>query len=434
MPAPIDGLQPKRPSTAASEVAAMSGSEQSNPDGTSKLPKAATRPLFTPTARPPRKKRPKKPLLMTLLILALVGGGVYAYMNRTDPPKPKPQQPAAKAPAPVQELTKTLNVAHTSIKLSSGVPQGLDIDQATGYVYTVGSSSVISGCKAPQAASAGTSTLHAVDPAQAKELFNVATESAPVWPQVDNGRKVVYVAGSGNGMIGLHNLANGQKISTIDVKGKPQAFGFNAGTLMASNTADSSQTYYSLINPDTRKVVASYKVPEMPHGIAFNAADKVFYMVGSKTGDVAVIDAVNGLVKETLSATGGGGENSQMVVYSPKLKRLYISDQRADSQVSVYDIATKKVIGKIRFTTKNQPAWGMQLDDERGLLYAALPLSNAIAVADASTLKPLGLIKVDECPFALDLDLQRGLGFSTSQVVSTVSSFKIAEVLKALGR
>lgn len=434
MPAPIDGLQPKRPSTAASEVAAMSGSAKTTTDGSSKLPKTATRPLFATTTKTTRKKRPKKPLVIILLLL-LLGGGAYAFMARDTVPKPQPEQPAAKSPRPVQELTKTLEVAHASIKLSSGVPQGLDIDQATGYVYTVGSNSVITGCKAPQAPSTGaTSTLHIVDPAQAKELFNVATESSPVWPQIDNGRKVVYVSGSGNGMIGVHNLTNGQKISSIDVKGKPQAFGFNAGTLMTSNTADTSQTYYSLINPDTRKVVASYKVPEMPHGIAFNAADKVFYMVGSKTGDVAVIDALNGLVKETFSATGGGGENSQMIVYSPKLKRLYISDQRADSQVTVYDVTAKKVIGKIRFTTKAQPAGGMQLDDERGLIYTALPLSNAVAVADATTLKPLGLIKVDDCPFAVDLDLQRGLGFSTGQVAATISSFKIDDVLKAIGR
>lgn len=332
------------------------------------------------------------------------------------------------------------DVGLKNISLTGRYPEGIDVDAKTGYVYIGNNSTVISGCKGdtsgphgtgPSTSGAqekGSNSLSIVDPASGKELANVASEGGAIWTLVDNSRNVVYLAGSGSGKIAVHELGTGVKKSTVTVGGKPHAFGLDTstGVMIVSNTNDSTQTYMSALTSSTMKLLSHHKAPEFPHGISVDQDKDIAYMVGVKTGQIAVVDMKTGAVTSTFETSAN---NSNMMAYSPKLERIFISDTQTGSSITAIDAKTQKVLGKIAFSQKNLPAWGMQVDDTNGLLYAALPNGNAVGVADISSLKPLGLITVDECPYAVKLDLERGMGYTTNQVPHTMSMFDLKKVL-----
>jgi DNA-binding beta-propeller fold protein YncE len=316
--------------------------------------------------------------------------------------------------------------------------EGLDIDPKTGLVYVAHNGNIISNCKGDTSgnmnspARSGGSTMSIIDPVAAKEILNVATESSPIWPLIDNVRNVVYVSGSGSGKIALHALGSGVKTSTIEVKGKPHALGLdpNTGLMIVSNTYDMTQTYMSVVDVDTKKVIANHKVSDLPHGVAMDYVTHVAYMVSVKDGGVSKIDLKTGNILETFDGADGSGSN--LIALSTKTKKLFVVETQPTSVINVINTDTKQSIGKIRFADQGSPVWGMDIDEENGLLYAAIPNANAIGILDINTLKPLGLIKVDECPFAIKLDLTRGFGYSTGQVNGTLSMFDLRKVMERI--
>ena len=335
--------------------------------------------------------------------------------------------------------TLSQDVILKTIKLTGAGPQGLELDSKTGLVYVANNGSIISGCKGDTSKSGGQASLQAganklsiVDPSSGKETVSVPTDSGPIWPLVDNKRNVVYVAGSGNGKVAIHELGTGKKTDSINIGGRPHAFGLSeSGVLIVSNTNDSTQTFMSAVNVNTKQVIAHHKAPELPHGIAFDSVKNVFYMVGVKNGTVAIIDAKTGEVKSTFAGTEGFG-NSNMLAFSPSTRKLFISDSKTITSITVVDVDSQKMIQSVGFTQTPSPTWGMAVDETNGLLYAALPNSNAVGVMDIKSLKPLALIPVDECPYAVRLDTERGLGFTANQVNATVSVFDLKKVTSSI--
>lgn len=420
-----------------------------------------TAPNSTPTG--PSKKLRKKKLL--LIAGAAVGIIVIVVITMAAQPQPavspnlsekvaecSPRNTPTCGPdgKPIGNDTgatneiKILSLAVSKVQLSGAGPQGLDIDPATGYAYIGNNGNIIAGCEGdttkpgangqPAPVKAGAHTLSIIDPLSLKELKRVDTETAVIWTQVDSKRGVVYAAGSGNGKIGIHALGTGVKVGSISVGGKPHAFGLYNDTLITSNTNDDTQTYFTSINAVTKQVIKAQKAPELPHGIAYDSSKNVFYMVGVKTGDVAVIDASTGEVKDTFAGTGGSFGNSNMLAFSNKSRKLFISDTQQTSSVTAVNVDTRKIEGRIRFTQSSAPAWGMQVDDQNGLLYVALPNADAVGIAEVSSLKPVGIVKVDTCPYAVRLDTQRGLAVTANQVNATASVFKLSEVKSQLNQ
>lgn len=333
------------------------------------------------------------------------------------------------------------SVSIAKVQLTGAGTEGLDIDKKTGYVYALNNGAIISGCKGDvtqtggrQEVVKGASTLSIVDPTAGKEIVNVATEQAPIWPLVDTERNVVYAAGSGNGKVAIHELGTGKKIESMTIGGRPHAFGLSpSGILIASNTNDSTQTYMSAISAATRKLISHHKAPEFPHGIVYDAANDVFYLVGVKQGDIAIVDGKTGEIKGTMTLTEKFN-NSNMLAFSPKTRQLFVSDTQQTSAVTVVNVDTQKIVGHIGWSQTSWPAWGMEVDDANGLLYAALPNGNVVGVADVKSLKPLATIPVDECPYAVRLDTAKGKGYTTGQVNATLSIFDLATVKAALGK
>lgn len=266
-----------------------------------------------------------------------------------------------------------------------------------------------------------------------KEVSRTPVVDGPVWPFVDTQRGVVYVGGSALGQVGVYNSTTGQQEAIINTGGRPHAFGLHGNILIASNTGDNTETHMSAINANTRQVISTQVSPALPHGIVYDSVKNVFYMVGVKTGAVAIINADTGAIESTFDDLSGTG-NSNMLAFSTKDRKLFIADSQISSDITVVNVDTRQKVGTINLSGNGSTVWGMQVDDSTGLLYAAMPDADAIGVADVNNLRALGMIKVDSCPYAVRLDTQLGLGVSTGQVHANLSVFKLADVKKALGR
>lgn len=355
--------------------------------------------------------------------------------------------PGGMAPTPTSG--PTLPRAEATLRtwpLTGLGPQGLDVDTATGLVYVANNGNVIAGCDGDvsqpghdpatgmEPPREGLSTLSIVDP-EIGELARLPTGAAPIWPLVDSARGVVRVANSGDGTMTLHTLADGALVGRVDLGGKPHAIGQSpSGILVVSNTNDASQTYYAVVGAQNDTLIAHHEGPELNHGIAWDEREGVFYLVGVKDGTVNVIDGETG---ETLSSFAGstdGFGNSNMLAFSAESRRLFVSDTKGTHVVTMVDVDTRERVGTISFGQGAASAWGMQVDDASGLLYVALPNADAIGVADAATGAPLALVPVGECPYAVRLDVARGVGYSTGMVDNDLTVIDLRAVEEAVGR
>lgn len=147
-------------------------------------------------------------------------------------------------------------------------------------------------------------------------------------------------------------------------------------------------------------------------------------------GTNTVVDLGSGRLAGTVKTSDSDHPNANMNAFSRRLRRLFVTDGSRNAVVAL-DAETHAPVGIARF---GSPAWGMQVDEASGLLYAALPNQNAIGVADAATGTPLALVPVDACPFAVRLDTVRRLGFSTAMAENKLTRFDLTKVEAALGR
>ncbi len=315
-----------------------------------------------------------------------------------------------------------------SIALSGRAPQGLDVDLETGLVYVSNNGSYVAACK-------GTGqgvdrSMSIVDPATLRETARIDNMGGPVWPLVDVARNVVYSANSGGKSLTVHERGTGRLLATIPLGGRPHQAGFDPQQrlIIVSNSNDESQTHVALVDADTRTLVGHLPVSPLPHGVSVDADRHRAYVSSVGDGTNTVVDLREGTVVETIQQTTSDHPNANMNAFSRTLRRLFISDT---PRITVVDVDTGVRAGAISF---GSPAWGMQVDEASGLLYAALPDQNAIGVADAVTLDALALIRVDDCPFAVRLDTVRRTGFSTGMNGNRLTMFPLARVEAALGR
>jgi DNA-binding beta-propeller fold protein YncE len=330
-------------------------------------------------------------------------------------------QPAA--PLPVLTIE-----GRESIALSGRAPQGLDVDLETGLVYVSNNGSYVAACK-------GTGqgvdrSMSIVDPALRRETVRIDNMGGPVWPLVDVARNVVYSANSGGKSLTVHERGTGRLLSTIPLGGRPHQAGLDPGgsLLVVTNSNDESQTFVAIVDADARAVVRHLPVSPLPHGVSVDADRHRAYVSSVGDGTNTLIDLNDGTVAGMVQQTTSGHPNANMNAFSRTLRRLFISDT---PRITVVDADTGLRVGAISF---GSPAWGMQVDEATGLLYAALPDQNAIGVADAVTLAALALVRVDDCPFAVRLDTVRRTGFSTGMNGNRLTMFPLERVEAALGR
>lgn len=370
------------------------------------------------------------PVLVFLVVVGIVGLVGWRVMNSKDTPQPTTVQPNQEQPQSklsgnyLGDITSKLELEQ--VKLTEKGQQGIAIDDQTGLVY-VGTYSGINNKCLPGNLTGGKSYLSVIDPATAKETAAVVTDGAPIWPSVDSDRGEVYVAAS-SGTVAIHKTGSGEKLGSIAVGGLPHMPAHLDNILVVSNTNDQSQTYYSAVNLDTKKIIGDYASPKFPHPIAIDTEAKLAYMMGVEAAEVVVIDMSTGKPGETFKLEGGGGQ----MTLSKKLGKFITSSSKPGTSMAVFDFDSKKSVGTIGFEGVNAPGSGVAIDEQNGLAFVVISDQNAVGVASLETLKPLGFIKTGGCPYAVKIDANRGKGYVTNSGDGTLTIFDIKNLLEAL--
>ncbi len=319
---------------------------------------------------------------------------------------------------------------------------GLTVHPTTGDVYLVLNGADFWCSGQPDGDATYAETLSIIDGSTATEVANVPTDPGPVWPIVDVARDRVYVAASGaGGTIVAHDPATGSALETWNLGGRPHDMGLDVqgSTMVVSNTYDMSQTYVSVWDLDDEVELSHPAVPGLPHKIVVDDDERVAYVVSLGAGEITAIDLVTGQVVDTLSS--GDIPQTSGMVFSPSRRILYVgktagtTPEEGNTLVAV-DVDTGQIVGTTgtflpNVSTPTRP-WQMALDDETGLLYAALANSSSVIVVNVDTMTPVGLIEVDTCPWAVVLDVDRGYGYVSHNEAATVARFDLDKVTSAL--
>lgn len=331
-------------------------------------------------------------------------------------------------PSGIYQGDITSQVSPEEIVLTGSGTQGLDVDPETGLVYLGNNGSVISKCDPSGVSEVGRDTMSIVDPSQKKELARVATDGGPIWPTVDVERDVVYMAASGKSSIAVHKRGTGEKIQSITTGGLPHMAGIFGNIMVVSNTFNQTQTYYSAIDLTTRKVVGNHPSPNLPHPIVVDPDEKVAYMMGVQDGSVTVIDMTSGEPKETFKFQDAGGQ----LAISKKFGKAYTSSSKPGTTALGFDLETHEHAATASFTDLNAPGTSVIVDEEGGLLFIVIADKNALGVASATTLKPLGYVTVGTCPYGVRLDVQRGRVLVSNSGSHSLTMFDLAKVREAV--
>jgi DNA-binding beta-propeller fold protein YncE len=326
--------------------------------------------------------------------------------------------------------------------MSSYGTNGLDVDLETGLVYVANNSgtAMAQWCGKSPAVKPNTDTLNVIDPAAGQEIAVEPTDRAPIWPLIDPERNVLYVATS-SGTVAIHAKGTGELTNSVNVGGVPHATVLNPETdlLVVTNSKDGTQEHISIVNVESRSLIRHLKVPKFPHPAVMDAEKGLAYVLSLESGMVTVVDMVNGQIVTDFetSAPGDKYRGAAQMAFSPDTRQLYLTRLAMPDQpynIYVVDADTGAITGRVPGFVTGKPAWGIAVDEVNRLIYAVIGDSRQIGVADMDTLKPLALIETDECPWAVKLDVERGLGFITTVTKSTLNVFDLNKVKQAVGK
>jgi YVTN family beta-propeller protein len=312
--------------------------------------------------------------------------------------------------------------------------EGVALDPATGLVYIGLNGTIISGCEGdgslsggrPSQQGPGAHQMSIVNPSLAREVAAVPTGLAPIWPTVDSSRRIVYMMGSGNGSVTVHNAADGSTIRTITVGGKPHMGGLDdsTGLMVVGNTVRSSdviseQNYATIVNTATGSVVRTFETSPAPHGVVVDQDRDVVYFTAVGDGAIVAVSATTGQVlmsgvPKSAYGTAFGGNN--MLARQAATRRLFqVNTQTGATGIIVVDEITLAAETAITLGPTSPVPWGMWVDEPNRLLFAALPNSNIIGVVDLDTLTHVANIPVGTCPYAVTVDPERRVGVTSNQ-------------------
>lgn len=204
--------------------------------------------------------------------------------------------------------------------------------------------------------------------------------------------------------------------------------GMYGNLMVVSNTYNQSQSYYSVIDLETRTVTASYSSPHLPHPIVVDSDKKIAYMMGVDDASVVVIDMTTGQPQETFALTGGGGQ----LAVSKKFNKFYTSSSAPGTATASFDLTTRQSLGTIGFSGLTAPGSSIAIDETGQLMFVVLGDDNAIGIADAKTLKPLGYIQVGRCPYGVRVDAPRNRAFVTNSGSHSLTMIDLEKVRDAV--
>jgi hypothetical protein len=365
--------------------------------------------------------------------------------------------PGGPAGPGVTSTAKSVNAVTATVTLGGGKAvagaEGVALDPTTGLVYVGLNGNIVSACEGdatrpgapPPGPGAGQMSI--VNPMLAIEVASVAAGQAPIWPTVDAERGLVYMANSGgSGTISVHNAADGTKLRTITVGGKPHMGGldFSTGLMVVGNTVRASnviaeQNYASVVDMRTNTVVREFATSPAAHGMAVDQERDVVYFSAVGDGAIVAVSASTGMelyAGAPSSKYGAEFGNNNMLTRQASTRRLFqVNAQPSARGIIVVDEVTLTADGLVRL---NAIPWGMWVDESQRLLFAAQPNANNVAVIDLDTLTHVVDVPVGTCPYAVVVDPDRRVGLTSNQGSptenATASVFDLCPVYAAAGR
>lgn len=358
---------------------------------------------------------------------------------------------------PCHAAAVTVDAVTATVTLGGGKAvvgaQGIALDPTTGLFYVALNGNIVGGCSGdasqPGAAShgAGAGQLSIVDAAQGKETVAVPSGSGPVWPTVDPERRVVYVANSGAGTVTAHDSTSGTLLSSISVGGMPHMGGLDYATrlMVVGNTVKgggiTEQIHSSVIDTSTGKVTREFVTAQAPHGMVVDQERHLIYFSAVGDGTIHVVDGKTGLDVMSgipISKYGKTFGNNNMISRQAATRRLFQVNSQAGATGAVVINETNLTAETVISFGNNAKPWGLWVDEPHRLLFAALPNSNTVAVADLDTLTHVANIPVGQCPYAVAVDPERRIGLVTNMgsptLNATASVIDLCPVYLATGR
>lgn len=346
--------------------------------------------------------------------------------------RPIPASGGQAAPgAPTGPSARILDVSTRIVSLQSGGTNGITLNGPTGLAYAVTNSTVGAWCSRPLGVRAD--HLSIVDVKEGRLIATTATGRGPVWPLVDPSRGVVYVAAS-DGEVVVHDMETGARVDSIRVGGLPHDLGLDpaSGLLFVSNTNDGSQEYIAVVDTASRAVVRQLRVSKLPHRIAVDAEARAAYVMSVESGDITVVDTAAGVVVRVIESGGRG-----TMAYSKARGLLFVPDRgTGPEKVRVIDAKTGQAVGTVGpfLGQAGHQAFGLAVDDRRGLLFAALGDSDFIGVADITTLETIGVFAATDCVWGVQVDPFTGVGLVTGVTQGSVAIFSLDQVAELVHR
>ena len=201
------------------------------------------------------------------------------------------------------------------------------------------------------------------------------------------------------------------------------------------------QKYSSIVNINNLTEEKDFESSPGAHGMAVDQVNNLVYFSSVGDGAITVVDIISNKVvnKQIPKAKFGsdfGGNN--MLTRQDKTGRLFQANtQPSATGLIVINERDLSVVDVIKFSNNKIP-WGLWVDEENELLFAALPNANSIGVVDLKTLKHVLNVKVGDCPYAVSIDTKRKVGVSTNQGTPSINAsatvFDLCKVYDSIGK
>jgi YVTN family beta-propeller protein len=223
------------------------------------------------------------------------------------------------------------------------------------------------------------------EPVSPQEISNISVLDNPESIDVDEERRLVYVA---NREAGSVSVIDGSTLSVdglIDVGSDPNAVSVNgpANTIYVSRRSSNAVEVLSGADMSQDKTIS---VGDAPVALDTNANTNYTYVANADGDNVSVIDGATNSVTETVAV----GTLPIGVAVNPKTNKIYVGNLNSDS-VSVIDGSTHTVSTVIALS---ESPTGLAVNPETNRLYVAHEVPSNVSIVDGSTASVIEVISV----------------------------------------
>ncbi len=151
----------------------------------------------------------------------------------------------------------------------------------------------------------------------------------------------------------------------------------------------------TIVELDSREIVATVEVGEEPEGVRTSPDGQYFYVTGETDHNITVIDAEQGERVAQITV----GHRPRDTVFTSNSARAYVSSE-IDGTVSIIDVPNHKVIETVALP-KNSRSMGLALSPDDKLLYVANGRSKTVSIIDLGTNEVIATFEVGDRPWGI---------------------------------